>query len=163
MRCWGIYDSNLLADEKRPALKNLLADEMSRRGFDLNEYEVKGFPIRFYHPNHPMSAPRVLLVGDAAGADWLFGEGISIALGYGFVAAQEIEEAFRNNDFSFSQYKRRVAKSGVGQTLFARWIIANLIYPLKWAWFQFLLWRVFQPIVLAVAWIFILNWSKKLK
>jgi flavin-dependent dehydrogenase len=34
----------------------------------------------------------VLLVGDAAGADPLFGEGISIALGYGVVAAREIGE-----------------------------------------------------------------------
>ncbi len=163
MRCWGIYDTNLLANGKRPALKNSLTDEMSRHGFDLNDYEIKGHPIRWYHPRNPISAPRVLLVGDSAGADSIFGEGISMALGYGFIAAQEIEEAFRKNDFSFSGYKRHVAKSGLGQTLYARWVLTNIIYTLKWKWFQFLLWRIMQPIVLMVAWIFVLNWSKKLK
>jgi flavin-dependent dehydrogenase len=163
MRCWGIYDTNYLANWKRPALKELLADEMSRHGFDLNDYEIKGHPIRWYHPSNLISAPRVLLVGDAAGADSIFGEGISMALGYGFIAAQEIETAFRKDDFSFKGYKRRLAKSGLGQTLFARWILTNIIYSLKWTWFQFLLWRIFQPIVLFVAWIFVINWSKRLK
>ncbi|MDD2923410.1 MAG: NAD(P)/FAD-dependent oxidoreductase [Anaerolineales bacterium] len=162
-RCWGIYDTNLLANAKRPALKETLASEMARRGFDLNDYELKGHPIRWYHPSAPLSAPRVLLVGDSAGADSLFGEGISIALGYGFIAAQEIDEAFQRDDFSFGKYKRRVAASGLGQTLFARWILTNIIYTFKWKWFQFLLWRVFQPIVLMVAYIFVLNWSKRLK
>ena len=163
MRCWGIYDTNLLAGEKRPALKELLADEMARHGFDVKDYELKGHPIRWYHPTNPISAPRVILVGDAAGADSIFGEGISMALGYGFIAAQEIEAAFRQNDFSFSGYKRRIAKSGLGQTLYARWILTNIIYTLKWKWFQFLLWRILQPVVLLVAYVFVLNWSKKLK
>jgi flavin-dependent dehydrogenase len=163
MRCWGIYDTNLLANGKRPALKEALANEMSRHGFNLNDYDIKGHPIRWYHPMSPISAPRVLLVGDAAGADSIFGEGISMALGYGFVAAREIDGAFRQNDFSFNKYKRRVFKSGLGQTLYARWILTNIIYTLKWTWFQFLLWRIFQPIVLMVAWIFVLNWSKRLK
>ncbi len=163
MRCWGIYDTNLLASAKRPALKELLSNEMARQGYNLNDYELKGRPIRWYHPSSPISAPRVLLVGDSAGADSLFGEGISMALGYGFVAAHEIDEAFQRDNFSFSDYKRRVAASGLGQTLFARWILTNIIYTLKWKWFQFLLWRVFQPIVLLVAWIFVLNWSKRLK
>ncbi len=163
MRCWGIYDTNLLANEKRPALKETLVDEMTRHGFNLNDYELKGHPIRWYHPKSPISAPRVLLVGDAAGADSIFGEGISMALGYGFIAAQEIEEAFRQNDFSFSNYKRRVAKSGLGQTLYARWVLTNIIYTFKWKWFQFLLWRVLQPFVLMVAYTYVLNWSKRLK
>lgn len=163
MRCWGIYDTNLLANGKRPALKTPLADEMTRHGFELSDYELKGYPIRWYHPTNPISAPRVILVGDAAGADSIFGEGISMALGYGFMAAQEIDEAFRENNFSFNKYKRRVAKSRLGQTLYARWLLTNIVYTLKWKWFQFLLWRILQPIVLMVACIFVLNWSKKLK
>ncbi|GAB4547630.1 MAG: geranylgeranyl reductase family protein [Anaerolineales bacterium] len=162
-RCWGIYDTNLLASETRPALKETLAQEMARHGFDFNEYELKGHPIRWYAPTNPLSAERVILVGDAAGTDALFGEGISMALGYGFLAAQEIEEAFRKNNFSFNGYKRRIQRSGLGQTLYARWVLTNIIYALKWSWFQFLLWRIFQPVVLLVAWVFVLNWSKRLK
>ncbi|MBI5840559.1 MAG: NAD(P)/FAD-dependent oxidoreductase [Chloroflexi bacterium] len=163
MRCWGVYDTNLLASEKRPQLKDPLAKEMSRHGFDLDEYELKGHPIRWYDPANPVSVPRVLLVGDAAGADPLFGEGISIALGYGAVAAREIGESLRRNEFSFSGYKRRLARSGLGQTLFVRWLITQVVYSFKWRWFQILLWRVLKPIVVIVAWLFVLNWSKRIR
>jgi len=163
MRCWGIYDTNILANEKRPPLKDTLAKEMERFGFDLNEYEIKGYPIRWYSPENQMSVPRVLLVGDAAGADPLFGEGISIALGYGAIAAHEISESIQRGEFSFRGFKRRVERSALGQTLIARWIIAYIIYPIKWQWFQILLWRILKPIVIIVAWIFVLNWGKRIK
>lgn len=161
MRCWGVYDTNLLADQKRPALKEPLAEEMQRRGFDLNDCEIKGYPIRWYAPGNKVSVPRVLLVGDAVGADAIFGEGISMALGYGIVAAREIAESCQRNEFSFRGYRRRLGRSGLGQALFARWFISQVIYPLKWRWFQILLWRFLKPVVLLVAWSLVLNWSKK--
>ncbi len=163
MRCWGIFDSNLLANGSRPHLKESLAQEMSRVGFDLSDNEIKGHPIRWFSPENPMSAPRVLLVGDAAGADPLLGEGISIALGYGTLAAHEIHEAFQHNDFSFGSYKDKVMKSGLGRTLFARWFIAQIVYPLKWTWFQILVWRFLKPLVIMVAWLFVLNWGRRLR
>ena len=163
MRCWGIYDTNLLAGGARPALKEPLAKEMARHGFDLNDYEIKGHPIRWYSPQNQVSVPRVLLVGDAAGADPVLGEGISIALGYGAIAAREISESLRRNEFSFSRYKRRLARSGLGRALYVRWFITHIIYPIKWKWFQILLWRVVKPIVFILAWIFVLNWSKRIK
>jgi flavin-dependent dehydrogenase len=163
MRCWGIYDCNLLSNFKRPALKDLLANEMSKHGFNLDDCEIQSHPIRWFEPQNRFSVPRVLLVGDAAGADPLFGEGISIALGYGAIAAREIAESFQRGEFSFRGYKFRLARSGLGQALFARWFVANLVYSFKWAWFQFLLWRIMQPVVIITAWIFILNWSKRLK
>ena len=162
MRCWGIYDTNLLADFNRPALKEPLAEEMKRHGFDLSEYEIKGHPIRWYSPWNKTSVPRVLLVGDAVGADPIFGEGISMALGYGVLAAKEIAESYQRGEFSFDRYKRRLVRSGLGQTLFVRWLITQIIYTLKWRWFQILLWRILKPIVLFVAWVFILNWSKRM-
>ena len=162
MRCWGIYDTNLLADFNRPALKEPLAEEMKRHGFDLSEYEIKGHPIRWYSPWNKASVPHVLLVGDAVGADPIFGEGISMALGYGVLAATEIAESYQRGEFSFDRYKRRLVRSGLGQTLFVRWLITQIIYTLKWRWFQILLWRILKPIVLFVAWVFILNWSKRM-
>lgn len=163
MRCWGIYDTNLLANDKRPALKEMLAQEMARHGFDLDSVELKGHPIRWFSPENKMSVPRVLLVGDTVGADPIFGEGISIALGYGTVAAKEIGEAFQRGEFSFKGYKRRIMKSALGQTLVARWFLTQTIYPLKWRWFQALLWRFLKPFVVVGAWIFVLNWGKRLK
>ena len=162
MRCWGIYDTNILADEKRPQLKEPLIKEMARLGFDLSDYELKGHPIRWFSPENEMAVPRVLLVGDAVGADPIFGEGISIALGYGAIAARELRKAFQRGEFSFRGYRPRVLRSALGQTLIARWFIAYLIYPLKWRWFQILLWRILKPIVIIVAWIFVLNWGRRI-
>lgn len=163
MRCWGIYDTNILANQTRPSLQEPLAEEMKRHGFNLKEYELKGHPIRWYNPNNKVSVPHVLLVGDAVGADSIFGEGISIALGYGIIAAQEIAVSFQRGEFSFRGYKRRLTRSALGQNLFARWVLTYIIYLIKWKWFQTLLWRIFQPVVLLIAWIFVLNWSKRLK
>ncbi|MBK9924045.1 MAG: NAD(P)/FAD-dependent oxidoreductase [Anaerolineales bacterium] len=163
MRCWGIYDTNLLADGKRPQLKEPLANEMQRFGLDLDDYEIKGHPIRWFSPENEMSVPRVLLVGDAVGADPIFGEGISIALGYGKLAAQEISEAIQRDEVSFRRFKRRVVRSALGQALVARWLITYIIYPMKWRWFQILLWRVMKPVVLLVAWMFVLNWGRRLR
>ncbi|HSL46207.1 MAG TPA: NAD(P)/FAD-dependent oxidoreductase [Anaerolineales bacterium] len=162
MRCWGIYDTNILAGEKRPQLKEPLAKEMSRLGFDLNRYEIQGHPIRWFSPWNQMSVPRVLLVGDSAGADPFLGEGISMALGYGALAAREIGEAFRQGDFSFNGYRRRVLKSALGQALIARWLLAHTIYMFRWKWFQILVWRVIKPTVTLVAWLFVINWARRL-
>ena len=162
MRCWGIYDTNILAGERRPQLKEPLASEMGRFRFNLEEYEIKGHPIRWFSPENPMSVPQVLLVGDSAGSDPLFGEGISFALGYGALAAQEIGHAFQRNDFSFKRFKGRVLRSPLGLAMLARWIIAYVIYSFKWKWFQVLLWRILKPVVILVAWMFVLNWGKRL-
>jgi flavin-dependent dehydrogenase len=136
---------------------------MSRLGFNLDDYEIKGHPIRWFSPENKMSMPRVLLIGDAAGADPLFGEGISIALGYGVLAARAIGKAFQHSDFSFNGFKRRVLSSALGQALMVRWIIAYIVYSFKWKWFQILLWRIMKPVVWIVSWLFVLNWGKRLK
>jgi len=162
MRCWGIYDTNMLANEKRPPLKEPLAKEMSRLGYDLEKYEIKGYPIRWFSPENQMSVPHLLLVGDAAGADPFLGEGISIALAYGALAAREIGEAFQRSRFSFNGYRHRVLRSALGQVLCARWFVARVVYSLKWKWFQILVWRILKPVVVLLAWIFLLNWGKRL-
>ncbi|MGE5777346.1 MAG: FAD-dependent monooxygenase [Chloroflexota bacterium] len=161
-RCWGIYDTNLLAGEKRPQLKEPLAKEMRRLGFNLDDYEIKGHPIRMFSPENQLSVPRVLLVGDAAGADPFLGEGISFALGYGALAAREIGRAFQRNDFSFKGYKWRVGSSSLGQALMVRWILTQIVYAFKWKWFQILAWWVVKPITILIAKLFVLNWGKRL-
>ncbi len=164
MRCRGVYDAKLLAQGgKRPPLKETLAAEMARFGFDLEDYELKGHPIRWFDPFAQMSVPRVLLVGDAVGADPLFGEGISFALGYGKLAATELAEAFHRADFSLTGYRQRVLLSPLGQALCARWFISFIVYSLKWKWFQILLWRFLKPLVRLVAWLFVLNWARRMK
>lgn len=161
MRCWGIYDMNISEGSARASLKETLAEEMGRHGFDLSQSELKGNPIQWFDPFNKFSVPRILLVGDAAGVDPLFGEGISMALGYGKVAAYAICDAFRQGDFSFRNYRQRILKDALGQTLTVRWFIAQILYAIQWKWFQALLWRGLKPIVLVIAWLFILNWAKR--
>lgn len=163
MRCWGIYDTNILAAGKRAALKPTLAAEMARFGYNLEDYELKGHPIRWFDPFIKISAPRIMLIGDAAGADPIFGEGISVALGYGKLAARELVQACQHDDFSLKRYRQSILTSPLGQTLIARWFIAYIIYPMQWKWFQFLLWRLLQPLVFLIAWFFVLNWAKRMR
>jgi flavin-dependent dehydrogenase len=163
MRCWGIYDSNLLTNEGRPALREPLKTEMSRHGLDLGEYDLKGHPIRWFDPFNRFSVPRVLLAGDAAGADPFFGEGISMALGYGSIAANCIVEAFDRGDFGFRGYRQRLLTSPLGGTLLSRWLAAGLVYHSNLEWAQIILWRILKPVLLPLAWIFILNWGRRMR
>ena len=163
MRCWGIYDANMLPGDQKAALKPTLGIEMARCGYDLAEYEIKSHPIHWFDPFISVCVPQIMLVGDAAGADPIFGEGISMALGYGRLAARELASAFKQDDFSLKHYRRRLLCSPLGQTLLARWFIAHLVYFLKWKWFQFLLWRVLKPLVIVIAWIFVLNWARRMR
>ena len=110
-----------------------------------------------------MSAKGVLLVGDAAGSDPLFGEGISLALGYGLVAARTIKSAFDKNNFKFQNYKRDVLYSSLGQTLLIRKIIAKIIYSIDRDCFQKVIWHSLHPVVKLAGWLFVVNWAKRLK
>jgi flavin-dependent dehydrogenase len=161
-RCWGIYDTNVLADEPRPPLKDPLAEEMRRQGYALDDYEIKGHPIRWFSPFNQFSVPRVILVGDAAGADGIFGEGISIALGYGHIAARAIRDASRRGDFSFRDYRRRILLSPLGQALAFRTAVTQCLYRLHWAWFQKLFWRVLKPFVAVLSMLFVVNWARRM-
>ena len=161
-RCWGIYDTNLLADHRRPPLKDPLAQEMRRHGYNLEDYEIQGHPIRWFSPFNRFSAPHVILVGDAAGADGIFGEGISIALGYGRLAARAIRQACSTGDFSFRDYHRRILLSPLGQALTVRTAITQSLYRMHWAWFQKFFWRVLKPVVAGAAMVFVLNWARRM-
>ena len=163
MRCWGIFDNNLLADGPRPPLKSQLAEEMTRCGYSLKDSDLQGHPIRWFNPFAKFSVPGVLLAGDAAGSDPLFGEGISLALGYGKVTARSIKAAFENDDFTFQDHCKRILRSSLGQTLVFRTIFANVLYTFHWRWFQRLVWQFLKPLVLAAGWLLVINWGKRLK
>jgi menaquinone-9 beta-reductase len=163
MRCWGIYDTNLLAGRARPPLKDPLELEMRRHGFELSQYEIQGHPIRWFSPFNRCAVPGALLVGDAAGADGVFGEGISIALGYGRVAAASIRDAFAHGDFSFRDYRARLLWSSLGQTLTLRSAVTFALYHLHWRGAQEFFWRALRPVVSSAAWLLVLNWAKRLR
>jgi flavin-dependent dehydrogenase len=134
---------------------------MKRHGADLESVEIQGHPIRLFSPRSELSVPRVILAGDAAGTDGIFGEGISIALGYGSVAAQAIRAAVARGDYTFSDYRRGVLLSPLGLALTLRTAITHIIYRLRWAWFQRSFWR--SRLVAAISVRLVLNWAKRMR
>ncbi|MBT3314813.1 MAG: hypothetical protein HN390_09365 [Anaerolineae bacterium] len=161
MRCWGIYDSNAVKREGRAPLRQVLADEMKEHGYLLENYELKGHPIRWYEPANTPAIPRVILVGDALGVDALLGEGISPALGYGKIAAQAILHAFEKNDFSFTGYKGMLLRSRLGGALWRRTFMAKLFYRFKSARWQRIIWRRFGWLAGILGMAFVVGWEKK--
>lgn len=163
MRCWGIYDANILPQTKRAPLRRILADEMAAHGYNLDDYELKGHPIRWFEPANRAAIPRILLVGDALGVDALLGEGISPALGYGRIAAQEIKRAFENNDFRFQGYKSRLLRSRLGSALWRRTFIARIFYLFETDLWQKIIWHYFGWVVGLVGVLFVTGWESKRK
>ncbi len=103
-----------------------LAAELARVGARACDW--KAFPIRTYSARTLVSAPHALLVGDAAGADPLMGEGISFALEYGLLAAEAIIAAVESGDWTFRRYTRAVHRGPIGRKLRRLGLGARLFY-----------------------------------
>ncbi len=140
----GVFDSRARPEKPKADLKDVLGGEMAERERRLDEYELKGHPIRWYSKDGRFAQERVLLVGDAAGADPLMGEGISFALGYGEPAAEAIIDAFARDDFSFDTYADRLRKHPLFVHLDLRVRLARYAYLLNRPWVASLGWSVMR-------------------
>ncbi len=161
VRVRGIYDSNVYPVETDISLPEALADEFGRHGYRLDKYKLEGHPLRWFEAKSAFSAPRILLVGDAAGADALFGEGISIALGYGHLAARAIKAAFDRQDFTFRGYKSSILRSELGKSLRRRTWMAKTFYRLRSRRIQAFVWRKLGWLVEWVMQTFMIGWAKR--
>ena len=161
VRVRGIYDSNVYPVKPDISLQAALAEEFGRQGYRLEDYKLEGHPLRWFEPKSAFSAPHVLLAGDAAGADALFGEGISIALGYGRLAARAIQDAFIRKDFGFRDYRKTILRSGMGKALRRRTWLAKLYYRLRSRFIQALVWRKLGWLVEWVMQTFMIGWASR--
>jgi flavin-dependent dehydrogenase len=161
VRVRGIFDSNVRDMPKGLRLREALADELRRHGYELADYRLEGHPLRWFEPRSPFSAPHILLVGDAAGADALFGEGISLALGYGELAARAIRDAFARGDFSFQTYKPALLHSELGKALRRRTGWARFFYRLRFPRLQRFVWRRLGWVIMAVMRTSLIGWAKR--
>jgi flavin-dependent dehydrogenase len=109
-------------------MKQAFTSWLTTIGLDLNSFRARAHPILRYVPKAACSQRRVLFVGDAAGADPLFGEGISSALELGIIAAQSAIDALRDADASFSTYEQLVRRSSIGSMMRRRHMIARRLY-----------------------------------
>ncbi|NMB16353.1 MAG: geranylgeranyl reductase family protein [Firmicutes bacterium] len=81
----------------------------------------RGHPIPLGGKNHPVSAHRIILAGDAAGlTDPFTGEGIAYALESGRLAAAHALGALQTGDFAFTEYSQEVQARIVSQLEIAR-------------------------------------------
>ncbi len=125
----GVYSLNRGSER----IKQALSGELSLHGA-ANARHV-AFPIRWYQRGKTrVAAESVLLAGDAAGADPLMGEGISLALEYGAFAAQAIVDAFRTDDYSGASYQRVIDGSWLGIKLGRLHATARWFYSRYWRW-----------------------------
>lgn len=148
----GVFDSRARPERPKAPLPDLLRDAMAERQRALEDYKLKGHPIRWFDKKERFSQSRVILVGDAAGVDPLFGEGIAFALGYGKVAAEAINHAFTACDFSFADYKKRILSDSLLRQLPARVMLARLAYLLKYPWLIRLGWQAARLIIRFTRW-----------
>ncbi len=89
---------------------------------------VKRFSERGIAWHEPMSWPRVLLVGEAAGIDPVLGEGIAQAILYGHRAAEYLAPRLVEDDLGFPDWRAFVRRSRLGLDLSTRAIAAPLVY-----------------------------------
>lgn len=101
---------------------------LSRRGVSLDGAIRTAWPIRHFDPRERLSQPRMLLVGDAMGADPLFSEGISQGLAGGRLVAEALDDGFGRNDLSFATYTKAVHRSRFGRELLAYARAARSLY-----------------------------------
>lgn len=142
----GLGDLHIHSHRPRHNLKPIFAAMLARRGIELNEARLRGHPERWYDAALKHSAPRVLLAGEAAGVDPLFGEGISHALDWGMRAADEAVRALARGDFSFAEYERRIAQSALGRRLRFKRALARIVYGVRGEWFYRLGFTVLRAI-----------------
>lgn len=139
----GVYDSRIAPQRERAKLTEILKSRTSPDQDESTAGDLQGHPLHWFSPGNRFSMPRLLLVGDAAGADPLFGEGIGPALAYGKLASVELTNAFRKGEFSFKFYGLRLLVSRVGRYLLFRWLMAWFGYHLNWSQvYMYSLWSV---------------------
>ncbi len=151
----GLFDSRSRPERPRAVLKQELASAMRKRDRQLdgpNTSELKGHPIRIYNSRENPAIERVLFVGDAAGADPLFGEGIAFAIAYGAPAAEAIEDAFTRGDFRFADYGQRILKRPIFRHLRLRVRLARIAYRMRSPWFVAACWRIAGVLVRFTPW-----------
>lgn len=87
-----------------PGVSTAAAREAFRRclvahGVDPDGQKTVAYPARLFTPEERLTAPGLVLAGDAAGVDPLWGEGIAQSLEYGKLAAGRVARAFERGRF----------------------------------------------------------------
>lgn len=99
-----------------------------RHGYGRPVSKLAGWPEHFYHWRSAAHRPGLLLVGEAHGADPLFGEGIAPALAMAEFAAPRIKQALDAGRTVVPWYALRFALSEEGRNLALQGLLAGMLY-----------------------------------
>lgn len=91
---------------------------------------------RGFVPGAPLSAPRVILVGEAGGIDPVLGEGIAQAIQLGDLAGAFLARALARGELGLEGWASAVARARVGLDLHARSRATRLVYGAARARFE---------------------------
>ena len=131
-----------------PELLRTLRQRLAAHGVELPAKGARGWPVWGYHPSAPVSAARLLTVGDAAGIDGLTGEGIAVAMEQAQIAGDLVARGLAGGDLGFGGYRRALRRAVVGRELaLDRWL-ARLLYQAGPGWQRWLSLVLFDPDVL---------------
>ena len=129
--CRGVYDlrvdRGVDAGGRRGELS--ASERLVRRLGDTTRLgPIKRFAERGLDWHEPMSAPRILLAGEAAGIDPVLGEGIAQAIYYGQNVARYVAPRLASDRLEFSDWRAFVRRSRLGLDLTARAAAIPLVY-----------------------------------
>ena len=109
----GFYPAGGLATA--PA-REALDRRLRANGVDPQGVKVVAYPARLFSSDNVCAAPGLMAVGDAAGVDPVFGEGISQSLEYGWLAAKAAARALKRRRFDFGA-RHHLPLAGMGGRL----------------------------------------------
>ncbi|MFZ5479679.1 MAG: NAD(P)/FAD-dependent oxidoreductase [Myxococcota bacterium] len=124
--CRGVY---LIRSMGAGNVHELLRRYLAKKGLDMERYALKPFAERGFDPGEPVSRPRVLLAGEAAGIDIATGEGIAQAIQYGALAAAYLAGGLARDDLSFADWTSRVRRAAPGPAMIVREGAHRLFFP----------------------------------
>ena len=128
-------------------LVELLGHGLAEHGIALPERAARGWPAWGYHPSRPVSGPRVLTVGDAAGIDGLTGEGIAVAMEQAMLAGDWIDRGLRDRQLGFAGFRRALRRAVVGRELALDRHLARMLYDSR-RWRDWLALVLYDPDVI---------------
>jgi flavin-dependent dehydrogenase len=135
LRC-GVFENFLFRSQakwtREKPLGTILCQTLEQASLKISQNDLAGATLRSFRLKASIATHRLLLVGDAAGVDPLFGEGLSYSLQYGASAANAIAQAFGGNHFSFLGYKRSFMRSTIGWSLVLRSGVACGLAKVPW-------------------------------
>lgn len=115
----GVYDLDW-DKGARVDVGERLRRHCAAHGLEVDPARFKRFSVRGLELHRPLSAPRVLLVGEAAGVDPLLGEGIAQGIAYGELAARYLAPRLVRRALAFDDWRAFFLRSATAVDLAVR-------------------------------------------